>query len=376
MAENFVVTPWEVSGRVDYDRLIAQFGTQKVDSKLLSRMKKLFGELHPMLRRGVFFSHRDFDKILDRYEKKQPFALYTGRGPSGGMHLGHILPLVFTKYLQDMFKCDLYIQLTDDEKFLFSKKGLSLEDANKMAYDNMLDIIAVGFDPKHTFIFSDIDSIKTLYPTALKVAKHLTFSTAKAVFGYQNENNVGEIFFTSIQSVPAFLPSIKYKEEVPTLIPCAIDQDPHFRVTRDIAPKLGYPKPALIHSIFLPGLQEGGKMSSSEPTTAIYVTDTPELVTKKINNAFSGGRETIEEHRKHGGNPDIDIPYQYLRIFFEPDDKKLQKIHDDYKSGKLLSGEMKQICIEKINAFLAEHQKKREQAKKHINEFILKDLKP
>jgi tryptophanyl-tRNA synthetase len=373
MAENFVVTPWEVSGKVDYDRLIVQFGTQKVDSKLLSRMKKLFGELHPMLRRGVFFSHRDFDKILERYEKKQPFALYTGRGPSGGMHLGHILPLVFTKYLQDIFKCDLYLQLTDDEKFLFSKKGLSLEDANKMAYDNMLDIIAIGFDPKHTFIFSDIDSIKTLYPTALKVAKHITFSTAKAVFGFKNENNVGEIFFTSIQSVPAFLPSIKHQKEIPTLTPCAIDQDPHFRVTRDIAPKLGYPKPALIHSIFLPGLQEGGKMSSSEPMTAIYTTDTPELVTKKINNAFSGGRETIEEHRKHGGNPDIDIPYQYLRIFFEPDDKKLQKIHDDYTGGKLLSGELKAICIEKINTFLAEHQKKREQAKKHISEFILKD---
>jgi tryptophanyl-tRNA synthetase len=373
MAENFVVTPWEVSGKMDYDKLISQFGTQKVDSKLLSRMKKLFGELHPMLKRGVFFSHRDFDKILDRFEKKQPFALYTGRGPSGGMHLGHILPLVFTKYLQDIFKCNLYIQLTDDEKFLFSKKGLSLEDTKSMAYDNMLDIIAIGFDPKHTFIFADTDVIKTLYPIALKVAKHLTFSTAKAVFGFQNDNNVGEIFFTSIQSVPAFLPTVKEGKEVPTLIPCAIDQDPHFRITRDIAPKLGYPKPALIHSIFLPGLQEGGKMSSSEPMSAIYTTDTPAEVKKKINNAFSGGRETVEEHRKHGGNPDVDIPFQYLRMFFEQDDKKLQKIYDDYKSGKMLSGEMKQICIEKVNKFLAEHQKKREEAKKKLNEFLLKE---
>lgn len=370
--EKMVVTPWEVSGKVDYDKLIMQFGTQKIDEKLLKRMEKKFKKVHLMLRRGVFFSHRDFDKILDIYEKKQPFALYTGRGPSDNMHLGHLLPMVFAKYLQDIFKVDIYIQITDDEKYLFSKKGLSLEESNKMAYENILDIIAVGFNPKKTHIIIDTEAIKELYKPALKVAKHLTFSTVKAVFGFQNDNNVGEIFFTSIQSIPAFLPSIKAKKRVPVLIPCAIDQDPHFRVTRDIAPKLGYPKPALIHSVFLPGLQEGGKMSASDPMSAIYTTDTPDVVKKKINRAFSGGRETIEEHRKLGGNPDIDIPYQYLRMFFEQDDKKLKKIYNDYKKGKMLSGELKQICIKKINTFLKEHQKKRKLAKKKIKQFLFK----
>jgi tryptophanyl-tRNA synthetase len=117
-----------------------------------------------------------------------------------------------------------------------------------------------------------------------------------------------------------------------------------------------------------------GKMSGSNENETIYTTDSAEIVKKKINKyAFSGGQPDIEEHRKKGGNPDIDVSYQYLRIFFEPDDKKLEQIHDDYKSGKMLTGELKQILIEKINEFLASHQQKREKARDQLDKFLLKD---
>jgi tryptophanyl-tRNA synthetase len=114
-------------------------------------------------------------------------------------------------------------------------------------------------------------------------------------------------------------------------------------------------------------------MSSSDPTSFIALTDSPEEVKKKINKyAFSGGQATIEEHRKLGGNPDVDVSFQYLKMFFEEDDKKLAKIEADYRSGKLLTGELKAILIEKINAFLKEHQAKREQAKKQLDKFLFK----
>ena len=117
-----------------------------------------------------------------------------------------------------------------------------------------------------------------------------------------------------------------------------------------------------------------GKMSGSNENETIYTTDSPEVVKKKINKyAFSGGQPDIEEHRKKGGNPDIDVSYQYLRIFFEPDDKKLERIHDDYKSGKMLTCELKGILIEKINEFLAVHQQKREMARNQLDKFLLKD---
>ena len=365
------VTPWEVKGEIDYGRLIKEFGTEPITEALLKRIEKHTGDLHPYLKRKIFFSHRDLNQLLDRYEKGNKFFLYTGRGPSEQVHMGHITVWKFTKWLQEKFKVDLWFQMTDDEKFLF-KQNLTLEETNKLAYENALDVIALGFDPKKTHIFSDIDYAKTLYPQALKVAKKLTLSTAQATFGFKGENNVGQIFYTAMQSVPCFLPSVLEKKELSCLIPLAIDQDAHFRISRDILPKLGHQKPSLLHQRFLPALSGIGKMSASEGVT-IFTTDTPEQVAQKIRKyAFSGGRDTIEEHRKKGGNPDIDASYQWL-TFFEEDDKKLNKIYEDYKAGNLLSGELKQILIDKLNIFLKEHQKKREYAKKQLHKFIIKD---
>ena len=371
MAEH-IVTPWKVEGNIDYQKLVKEFGTELISDQLLHRLEKHTGPLHHLLRRKIFFSNRDLNWLLDVHEKEETFYLYTGRGPSGHTHIGHMIPWMLTKWLQDKFDVDLWFQLTDDEKFLF-KEGLSLEDTKRLAYDNALDVIALGFNPKKTKIFLNTEYAKTLYPQALRVAKHINFSTAKAVFGFDNESNIGQIFYTSMQAVPAFLPSVMEGRQIPCLIPLAIDQDPHFRVARDVLPKLGYHKPAILHCRFLPALAGGGKMGGQESTQTIYTTDTPEEVSRKIKRyAFSGGRDTIEEHRKKGGNPDIDVCYQWL-TYLEEDDEKLRIIYDEYKSGRMLSGELKQILIDKLNEFLKKHQAAREKAKKQLDKFMVCD---
>ena len=366
--DDFIVTPWRVEGDIDYEKLIKRFGTEKISNQLLERIKKAAGEDHFMLRRGIFFSHRDMNKILDEYEKGNKFFLYTGRGPSGHTHIGHLVPWIFAKWLQEKFDVNMYFQLTDDEKF-FTKQNLTLEDTKKFAYENALDFIALGFKPENTKIIIDTENIQALYPIAAEVAKKINFSNTKAVFGFSNDTNIGMIFYTALQSAPCFI------EDKPVLIPLGVDQDPHFRLTRDVAPKIGKQKPAIIHNIMIPSLQgTGGKMSASDENTTIYTTDSPDVVKKKINKyAFSGGQPDIDQHRKLGGNPDIDIAYQYLRIFFEPDDNALKKIHDDYKSGKMLTGEIKTILIEKINKFLKQHQEKREKARGQIDKFLFEN---
>jgi len=370
--EEFKVTPWEVSGKIDYDKLVKDFGVSKIDQKLIDRIKKNAGEVHFMLRRKVFFAHRDLNWLLDEYEKGNKFFLYTGRGPSGKVQIGHLQTWYFTKWLQDKFDAELWFQFTDDEKFLFKDK--SYEEIQKWTADNMLDVAAVGFDPKKTHFIVDTKNANLLYPEAIKFAKKITFSTVKAAFGFDDSYNIGSIFYTSMQAVPAILPSVLKGKNIPCLIPLAIDQDPHFRVARDVYPKLGFYKPSIIHGMFLPPLTGAeGKMSSSEESSAIFTTDTPKDVEKKIKqHAFSGGQPTLEEQRKLGGNPDIDVSFQYLKMFFEPDDSKLEKIEADYRSGKLLTGELKEILIEKINLFLKEHQKRRELAKKQLDKFLLK----
>ena len=374
MTEKMIVTPWEVKGDIDYEKLIKEFGTKHLDPKLLKRIEKHTGKLHHFLRRGIFFSHRDMDWILDEYEKGNKFFLYTGRSSSGPVHMGHLVPWMFTKWLQDKFDVELWFQFPDEEKFFFKEK-LTLEDTKKWTYDNALDIIALGFDPKKTHFLIDTMHAGTMYKEACKVAKKITFSTAKAVFGFSNETNIGSIFYTAMQSVPAFLPSVIKGKNIPCLIPYAIDQDAHFRVARDVLPKLGYYKPAAIHSIFLPGLggiMEQGKMSSSEELTAIFTIDSPETVKQKIMKyAFSGGKGSVKEHREKGGNADVDVSYQWL-TFFEEDDAKLKKIRDDYTSGKMLTGELKSILIDKLNEFLKEHNKKKEKAKDTYDKFLFK----
>jgi len=126
MAKDFIVTPWEVEGEIDYNKLIKQFGTKPLTDSIIKRIEKYTGELHYMLRRKIFFSHRDLDILLNEYEQGKKFALYTGRGPSGNTHMGHIIPWIFTKWLQDKFDVPLYFQMTDDEKFL-CKPNLTLK---------------------------------------------------------------------------------------------------------------------------------------------------------------------------------------------------------------------------------------------------------
>lgn len=366
--KEFKVTPWEVEGEIDYNKLIENFGTQTITPHILTKVKDLIGEIHPMLKLQYFFSHRDFDWILSKYENGDKFYLYTGRGPSGMIHMGHLLPWIFTKYLQDKFNVKLLFQLTDDEKFLYGQDR-TLEEIKHFTYENILDIIAVGFDHRKTKIIVDTKHIKHLYPIATELAKRITFSTAKAVFGFSNSTNIGMIGFPSIQAAPCFLPSIIEGKPTPVLIPAAIDQDPYWRMTRDVAERLGYHKPAQIHSKFLPGLGISGKMSSSRPETALFTTDDPEIIDKKVSSAFTGGQATVALQRRLGGNA-IGCPvFWYLRYFFDTEresDERLLKC----KSGNLLCGECKCDLATDSKSFIIDFKKRRESAKDIIKEFM------
>jgi tryptophanyl-tRNA synthetase len=370
--EEFVVTPWEVRGKVDYAKLVKQFGTELIDDALLKRFEKHAGELHYLLRRGIYFSHRDMNWIFDELEKGHPFFLYNGRGPSGHTHIGHLTQLIFTKWMQEKFHCPYYFQLTDDEKFLFNSE-LDLKETQHYARENALDVIALGFKPTDTTIIIDSLHARTLYPLAIQIAKRITFSTARAVFGFDNSNNIGQIFYTSFQAVPAILHSVRVGHNVPCVIPLGIDQDAHFRVARDVVDKMGYYKPALLHSMFLPGLQEGGKMSASDPDSSLFTVDPPAVIKRKLQNAFTGGRGNAAEQRKLGGNPDVCSVFWNYRLIFIPDDAKLQEIDRRCRSGAMLCGECKNILIDLATQFLTAHQEKREKARDKLDDYLLKE---
>lgn len=372
--DNREVTPWEVSeslGEGDYLRIAREFGAGIIDNDLRNRLERLAGGTNPFLDQGVFFAHRDLDLVLNDVENGNGFYLYTGRGPSGKMHLGHLLPFMFTRWLQKSFDVNLIIQITDDEKYLF--RDLEWKELSEVTRNNILDILSLGFDPQKTHILIDSLNGSTLYRRAVEVSRHINVTLSKAVFGFQDSDNVGKYFFTSIQSVPAFLVSSLLGRNVRCLIPHAIDQDPHFKVSRDVFPKLGYLKPSSIMSKFLPSLKGGGKMSSSDPNSGIFLDDSPQVVRKKIMKyAFSGGRDTAEEQRKYGANPDVDFSFNVYRLI-EEDQAKVSRIREDYRTGAMLSGELKAMVAEKISQVLAQLKEKREETVESYEEFLFSE---
>lgn len=435
------LTPWAVSGVVDYMAQINRFGTNAIDGELIKRWERVTKtKAHTWLRRGIVFSHQDIDRILDCVEQGIPIFLYTGRGPSSeSMHLGHMVPFKFTKYLQDALNCILVIQMSDDEKFLFKEgsKDVDLKKFNELTYKNAKDILACGFDKNKTYIFSNLETNGgDLYFNNILIANATTMNTIKATYGIgetvdepiiavvkealekerakenpdsenirsfekllknngnKESNSIGQCMWPVFQCGPAFATSfrplfvkaIKHALATKTmpygvhknmkkalselltigktqsmmcLVPMAIDQAPYFRMARDVAHTLGHQKPAVIHSEFLPGLQQGKMSSTANESATLFLDMDKKMVSRIIKkHAFSGGKTTLEEHKLYGGNVSIDICYQYLTYFMDNDDD-LKLIAEKYSTGEMSTGELKELTAIIITDIIEEHQKRK-----------------
>jgi len=369
--KEFSVDPWNVSGNINYDRLMKDFGIKPFPKDL----PKVFND-NILFRRNIVYGHRNFDLILDSIKNKKKFVMMTGLMPSGKMHIGHALVAQQFMFYQSL-GAKLYITVADVEAY--NTRNPDVKELYDVAVNEyLINYIALGLSSKNLdFYFQSKrskDGIKSnaYYSLANMVSRHVTFNEVKAIYGDISPAKLSSALLQVSDMLHPQLP--EFESPVNVVVPVGSDQDPHVKLAHDIMSRFKLHKFLPLSStyhIFMPGLK-GGKMSSSDPLSHIALTESPEDAAKKIRKyAFSGGRATLEEHRKLGGNPDIDVSYQWLRMLFEPDDKKLQKIHDEYKSGKLLSGELKEILIEKVSVFLKDHQKKRELAKKNIDKFLL-----
>ena len=363
------VTPWEVKGKIDYDKLIKEFGL-----KPLSHLPDEF-QKNVLFRREIIFAHRDFKQIVEAVENKKPFVMMTGLMPSGKFHFGHKMVADQIIFYQKL-GAKIYLTVADIEAY--NSRNPNMEELRKTAIEEYLtNYVALGLNLKKCdFYFQsqrskDGKKANAYYSLANMLSRHATFNEFKSIYG---EITPGKMASSLLQAADMLHPQLKeFEGKIPVVVPVGADQDPHLRIARDMSKRIKLFKFKQLSSTyhkFMPGLK-GGKMSSSDQTSYIALTDTPKEAAKKINKyAFSGGQPTVEEHRRKGGNPDIDIAFQMLKYGLEPDDKKLQKIYNDYKSGKLLSGELKKIVIEKLSSFLIENQKRREKAKKEVKTFL------
>lgn len=356
------VTPWEVSGDIDYDKLLKEFGIRPLEN-----LPKRFSEFL-LFRRGIIFAHRDFGKIAEAAESGAPFAMMTGLMPSGKFHFGHKLVADQMVFYQKM-GAKIFVTVADIEAY--NSRNPDMEELGKTAIQEYLvNYIALGLELKKCdFYFQsrrskDGRKANAYYSLASLFARHATFNEFRAVYG---EISPGKMVSSLTQAADMYHPQLEeFEGPLPVIVPVGIDQDPHIRLARDMAQRSGFFRHQISSTYhkFLPGLK-GGKMSSSDESSYIALTDAPEEAANKIRKyAFSGGQDSVEEHRKKGGNPNVDVSFQMLKYGLETEDRKLKKIQEDYISGTLLSGELKSITEEKVKFFLREHQKKRARAEK------------
>jgi tryptophanyl-tRNA synthetase len=351
--------PWTFSSTVDYEDIMNKFG--------IKRFKDVVGIKDPnlLMRRGVIFGHRDFNLIQERINKNKGFICITGMMPSGKMHVGHKMVVDQLKWY---FKHggNIFVSIADMEAY--ATRGKSFEEGRKIAIDEYLsNYLALGLDLTHKNVHVYLQSeSKLLNDLSFKLSKKVNFSQMKAIYGFENTINVAHLYVPLIQVADILLPQTEdFLSPMPTIVPVGIDQDPHIRLTRDVALRFkddfGFMAPGSTYHRFITGLTNT-KMSSSKPKTAIFLNDSPEDAEKKVKTAKTGGRESLKEQKELGGCPDRCVVYELLLYHLIGDDRELEKVYTECRNGKLLCGECKQMTSIKIKDFLEDLAIKRDES--------------
>ena len=361
MIPSFEITPWLVRGeRVDYRKLLSHFNLKPITPDVRNMMREAFGDLNYLVRRGLFFAHREMRQaLLDLKYRRRRVYIFTGRGASGPMHIGHLVPLLLAKWMQRKRSLPLIFQISDDEKFALRTK-LTLEQVRVFARDNALDFLALGFDEERTKIVWDTMVASWLYPLALKVARHIKIADLKTVVKIDDSWNVGIAFYIAVQALPAVMYELEVTYPVRAVVPMAVDQDPILRVAQMFAERLRLTKPALIHSRFILGLNGEPKMGTSNPKSAIFLTDSPDEVREKILSSVCGP-------------PEVCPSVQYLKVF-EEDDHEFYSVWEQCLKDRIQGCEVaKKKLLDILVPFIEEHQVRRKEFSDKVDEFLMKE---
>jgi tryptophanyl-tRNA synthetase len=342
------IDPWGSAEIKDYKHVFKKFGLKEFPNKY--KLKHRFFE------RGIMIAHRDFDKIFSRIKNKKPFINMTGIATSGKLHLGHKVDIDLFKFFKSAGGRN-YFGICDIDGYVSrpDKTVSSLKKAKENAVNNLAHVLALGLSKKDVYIQSKKN--QRYYEFTFELSKKITENMFRAVYGHLD---LGKVSANLLQYADILHGQLEeYEGKMPSITGIGIEQDPHAKLCRDLVRKLQYnlELPSFIYFTHQSGLQKGKKMSSSEPDTAIFLDDSSEEVKRKINKAYSGGRDSVEEHRRLGGIPEKDKAFEIL-LYHHPNSDFVQNIYNEYKSGELLSGELKMICKDFLIKFLKKHQSK------------------
>jgi tryptophanyl-tRNA synthetase len=357
------IDPWSVADIKDYGKLLSEFGMDSFD-----RYQTRFDTFR-YIRRGIIFGHRDFGKIVNAIDKGKPWAMMTGLMPSGIFHLGHKMVADEIIWFQKMGG-EIYVCAADMESYLM--RDVSFEEARRIALEEYLtNYLALGLKKKNLHFWFQSDYIKKYYKLRDMLSKKVTFNELKAIYGTLSTGKIISVLDQAADILHPQLP--EFGGPKPVVVPVGADQDPHLRLTRDLANRFHaefkFIPPAATYHKFMSGLQ-GGKMSSSDAKSYIGLCESPDSARKKIMSAKTGGRATVEEQKKKGGEPEKCMIYELYLDHLIDDDLELSKIYHECREGKLMCGEDKARCAKLVEKLLIKHQSKLDSARKKAERLV------
>jgi tryptophanyl-tRNA synthetase len=414
------MNPWSSNQTVDVDRLFAEFGIEPI-----GEVARRLPEVPSFMRRGVVVGHRDYGLIVDAIQKRTPFHVLTGFMPSGLPHLGHLMVMKEVVWHVQQGG-NGYVAIADREAH--AVRGISWEKCREYGKEYLKALYALGFEGT-TYYQSKNGRLKDL---AFEASTKVNFSELSAIYGFGQETSLSHAMSVITQVADILYPQLD-AGPAPTIVPVGLDQDPHIRLTRDVAYKLrlftvedrgdhisvrsknapeaaldavhnafrgskkyaghvdvtgvemahvedavrkieiahggfGFYLPSSTYHIFMQGLQ-GGKMSSSVPDSSFGFYEPEKSVKKKIMGALTGGRMTLEEQRRLGGEPDVCSVYLLNLFHMLEDDVELADLARRCESGELTCGQCKKETYERVQAFLKDLREKMD-AVEHLAEEV------
>ena len=362
--------PWGTSTIKDYARLQSEFGIEPV-APLLPRFRRP----SPHLSRGIDFGQRDLVRVLDAVDKNKPYAVMSGIKPTGDFHLGTKMTADDMIYFQSLSKKGTVFYAVADVE-AYADNGLSFEQTSKIATRNVADILALGLDPDRAVVYLQSEELKVMRLGTV-FSKGVTNNMLRAIYG---ERQIGLYMAALYQAGDILMPQLpELGGPKPVLVPVGADQDPHIRLSRDLAARYheeyGFIPPSSIYHRLMLSLNGSDKMSKRAADSLLTLDDSQKDATKKISTAFTGGRDTVEEQRRLGGRADICPVYDLYRFHFARDDEHVERVYQECTKGIRLCGECKQEAMGLVKEFLSEHQRKREALMKDAKDLMVKSRK-
>ena len=358
--------PWGKGDIENYENLFKDFGIEPFD-----KYRERFSE-NRYIRRGIVFGQRDYGRIAEAIEKKKSYAMMTGLMPSGKFHFGHKMVADQIIWYQKM-NADTFICAADLEATVV--RDIGMQEVRKIAIEEYLtNYVALGLTEKNLTFWFQTDYVVPYYRFRDQLSKKVTLNELRGIYG--DDLTTGKLFSAITQAADILHPQLKeFGGPRSTVVPVGADQDPHIRLTRDLAGRFSgeykFIPPSSTYHKFMSGLS-GGKMSSSDPSSYIALTEDIDSAKKKIMSAKTGGQATVNEQKELGGVPEDCMVYEMLVYHLVESDKELLEIYAGCKSGGRICGECKKVCAEKLVAFLKEHQKKRKDAAKTVEKILEK----